>query len=289
MTDWLNASKHECAKLHRQVRRFVDERNLRPDRLLNQIYAGTITVGKDDFNNLRKGSLSKKKVSLIARWFEKHHPEVLVASEPPTQSRPPSAPGEITASYPTPIKRWKSFIQQHGMFGKVDVQLIEPRPPISIPEEPEKLLNPTRDAQASSIAPPDTNPLSDIAVRLNEAFHFRFTPEISGSLLALQQAGYPWWEPLPLHGDEAFLILDQPTLVLPQDQSGTPLPLLETERAGRHRFVFLLAPSSLIAPTFQEIGGNWQASTFSLDALAQRLAANEGQWQIMRLDVMIIA
>lgn len=297
MTDWLNASRKECADLHRRVKRFLDERNLRSDRLLEAVYAGTTTVGSDDFNNLRKGSLGRKKVNLIARWFEEHHPSVLAA--PSLTTRPRSSevsfPEPGTLATEPPRIRWNAFIQEHGVFGQVDVRLINPRSPIDVAEEPKPKVVPLPDGGAASVKPPDRNPLSETVLRLNEPFYFAFDPPVTGTCLAIQQAGYPWWEPLPLEGDESLLSLKQPTSILPCDSHGAPMPLMETETRGRHRFLFIFASEALLRPLIENMDRAWLHDgslrfklEHSLDDFADQLVSETGQWHILRLDVMFV-
>jgi hypothetical protein len=293
MTDWLNASKEECAELYRRVKRFIDERNLRSDRLLEEIYAGTSAVGSDDFNNLRKGSLGRKKVNLIGRWFEEHQPGVLTAQIPNVQPKPFEAPF-LPKREATPI-RWMPFLEKHALSGKVDVRLMVPRAELSAP--PEKPLverkpkpSPFGDIDAMpSVGPPDQWPASKTTVRLGEEFYFAFTPEIPGPILALQRNGYPWWEPLPISGHEAYLETAERFMVLPHDGDGNALPLLENDRAGPHDFVFVQAPMTLLSPTIEAVGGSWQVGASELDDLARRLDQAEGHWTIMRLRVMFRA
>lgn len=289
MTDWLNASKEECADLYRRVKRFIDERNMRSDRLLEEVYAGTSAVGSDDFNNLRKGSLSRKKVSLIGRWFEEHRPEVLTANIPNIQPKTVEAPF-LTKREPPPI-RWLPFVEKHAVSGKVNVRLIVPRaepppPPEKPPVEPKPNPFGEHDPPAASVTVPDPFPLSRTTVQLGEEFYLAFIPEMTGPILALQRTGYPWWEPLPINGHDPYLEAAEAFSVLPHDGDGNALPLLEDDRAGPHDFVFLQAPMTLLGPTIEAVGGSWQIGASELDDLARRLDQAEDHWTLMRLRVM---
>lgn len=307
MFHWKDASKDQCKAFYGFVKRYVQDRAIVWMQFLDDAYE-EMSDAKDekrphasdgDRHSFSKGELSRIIINLVWRWLQKHEPDYV--SEIEASLRLPfdglEAPitglglmGEKPRPKP-PLVTWRRFLDDHAVPNRVDVRLMKPRPE---PEAPQLAKAPTADGSPtvwadaesqSSVAPPETWPLSETTVCLGEAFYFEFTPDVSGSVLAFQRTGYPWWEPLPINGQDAYIDDVGPISVVPHDDIGNALPLLESDRAGPHDFVFVQAPMALLSPTIEAVGGSWQVGASELDDLAKRLVQSQGQWTLMRLRV----
>jgi hypothetical protein len=314
MFHWQDATKDQCRGFYAYVKRYVQDRALVWKQFLDDAYE-EMSEAKDgkrpsasdgDRHSFSKGELSRVKINLVWRWLEKHEPDYVTTIEAnlglpfdglDAQGNPTSLPKRSKPKPDEPQRprvTWRQFLDDHAIPHRVDVRLIKPRPepepPDPVQERPETSIpKPSpiigEAGIQASVAPPDRWPLSKTTVRLGEEFYFAFTPVVSGSILALQRTGYPWWEPLPINGHDSFIDTDRSFDHLPHDDMGNGIPLVENERAAPHDFVFLKAPMTLLSPTIEAIGGAWQVESMALDYLARRLDQTEDHWTLMRLRV----
>lgn len=315
MVDWLTSSAEDRAALFKIVDRYIKERSGRWEAFLKVAYADVINApGKEDAGNFRKGTLARSRVHLIANWFKQMEPAIadiiesgpqfydselnddfaalIMNQGPEFDKERPDLFGIIRSQIglrrfgkadPT---SWESFLEEKGQFGKIDVELLNG--PSS--DEPAMSGNDYDTVQqgrshiATSVAPPDRNPVSKIRPKIGEEFCFRLNGGFSGMVLGFQSRML-WWEPLPLQGSMMATMLSSKHRYLPFSDRNKPLPLVEQDQPGRRKFAFIISNDPLLTDFLKLVSDQWKFDDTVLDAFVQRLSASRHPYQVLRLDV----
>ncbi|PLW76424.1 hypothetical protein [Cohaesibacter celericrescens] len=307
MTDFENLTPAERTLLHQVIKRFLrtDKRLIRGNRhwqtLFEAAYNGRV-VGQDDFKNLGKGTLSKEKACLVYEWLLEHRPKVIgdfnaelmkLADEKDDQERRASRLHSLTnnRSNGLPPITWDGLVLDKGIFGSVDIRLVQPQDmepeqleevfplPLRMPD----LLRPAESAVPSKLV--DHDPLSKTVVPLKEEFYFEINSPEPCHVIGFQRIT-PQWEPLILNTNNTFMSLSQGSNLAPVDDQGSLAPLIEREQARRHKFVFVVSADELLFRFGRQVSGKWQIDDMLMDEFAVALNELQSTWQILRIDVM---
>lgn len=318
MVDWLTASREDRAALFRIVDRYIKERSGKWEDFLKVAYAGVINApGSQDAGNFRKGTLARNRVHLIANWLKQMEPAIadiiesgpqfydrelnddfaaLIVNQGPKFDKEPrdlfamirSQKGLRNLSKAAPAS-WESFLEEKGQFGKIDVELLNgqssDKPAAS--RDDHDTVHQGSSRIATSVAPPDRNPVSKIRPKIGEEFCFRLNREFSGMVLGFQSR-MPWWEPLPLHGGLMTAPLSPTQIYLPASDQNEPLPLIEQDQPGRRKFAFIVSRDPLLPEFVKLVGDQWKIEDTILDAFVQRLQASRHPYKVLRLDVHFV-
>lgn len=307
MTDFENLTPAERTLLHQVIKRFLrtDKRLIRGNRhwqtLFEAAYNGRV-VGEDDFKNLGKGTLSKEKACLVYEWLLEHRPKVIgdfnaelmkLADEKDEQERRTSRLQLFTNNQPNGLPQitWDKLVLDKGIFGSVDIHLVQPQDieqiipdevfplPLRMPD----LLRPAESAVPSKLV--DHDPLSKTVVPLKEDFYFEINSPEPCHVIGFQRI-VPRWEPLILNANNASTSLTNGSNFVPTDDQGSLAPLVEREQARRHKFVFVISADELLLRFGRQVSGKWQIEDMLMDEFAVALNELQSTWQILRIDVM---
>lgn len=208
-TDWSKSTNQERKTLYYLVQAIRVAHGLSWDDVYEKAYGRKIQRSKWSERNFQKGDIGQETVAPIFRWVAEHH--LAFASE--------HAP-ELFA--PSLLTRWSSFIAEHSIYDQLN--------PI--------LLNTLGLTKRSA-----KEPIHDLRINLTDEYCFELESQINGSVLAFE--GYEGeYYPMSLHADETSFLtpVEAGRHLLPFDQeTEKPIPLMDTDHAGVHKFVFIVA------------------------------------------------
>lgn len=223
--DWGSLSaaerKQPTKALYGILRKLHAQQGGRFDDLFEQAQGVPLSQGIDPYSNIKRGVYDRNKMRNIHEWLAQNHFEFAQSEAPEIFQYPRRDP-------------WDVFLENHGLEGGVSVIR----------------------ADGFGIARRKP-PQDDVPVfRLGQAYLFELiAPQLSYVVAFEEHEGI--WYPLALGETEKTLIVHvgTGTTKLPCAQDGTPIPLMEHDHTGQHRFALVLyfgpkpltAQNSLIA------------------------------------------
>jgi hypothetical protein len=212
--DWQKLSKEDRAhltkKLFKAVSSVADATGVTILELIDRAFVGLPAVGTDYASNFRRGNISAAKAVLMHRWLEENHFDLAKTFAPDLFQMNPS-------------RAWDRFLERRQVDG--GLRIVRMKTEFGIVQ---------RAAKANK---------ASVALRFGEEFCLELVSKRPGYAIAFQ--GYRGqWHPLALGNDDGrwrVPIADDVQL-LPRDQKGQPIPLIELDDAGNHSFVVITAP-----------------------------------------------
>lgn len=208
MHDWLKATEDERKALYTATKRVVDG-FFRGDwrKCIDEAFEGD-HVGDSFEDNFRKGKISRKDASAIARWLARIQPDEFQLLEAVLARRVGLG--------------WTDFLQSYQKSDSL------------------RLVRAT-DLRLVGIA--GRAKAATQRVNLGEEFFLQLTTAINGTVIGLQRSGGSWFY-LPLDDATGSPIVPTGTSVLPlSSNDGVPLPLCEDADRGTVLFAVIVTPS----------------------------------------------
>lgn len=279
MINWLYACEEMRAELYIVVKLFLDDRVLRWERVFSEIYGN---VGDEDLNNLRKGTLSRKKSNQIAKWFEQNHPEVLEplwdnplftrAMERPIHSR--FEPNEPDA--------WDELLAKHSVREGVGVVLADSSHTESAVEAVlvDTFVVAAMQNVVAKVEPSGVRPKPKMQISLGVEFAFWFELPLKGYVLALQQ-DKGVWSPLPIDGQKPYCRLgNSEQSKLPLSVDGAPGQLVELDEPGYRSFAFIVTEREVPALLSMQLLQQPSVDIPTLNSIANWLTGHAGSFRV---------
>lgn len=226
--DWTTASREDRIEptkaLYKALRTASDVTGQSIDAMIIEALGQNIELGTDYISNFRRGNIAAGRAMLIHRWLERHHFDIAQDASPDLFQI-------------DPVSAWDQFINDQA--------------------EPDKLtVIPLRDdmgivQRAADIS--DQMP----TLRLGQNFYLELDCPCDGMLVAFQ--GYAGqWHPLPLAEDKRRLRIPVTTGTqpLPRNAKGEPIPIVEVDDAGVHRFIAVLSENRDLPTVSTDIMGH---------------------------------
>lgn len=213
VVDWSKSTKKERRTLYFLIQAIRSAHGLSWNEIYFKAHGKPVFRGKSSEDNFRKGDIGQDKAAPIFRWVAEHH--LTFAKEHAPEIFDPSL-----------LTRWSSFIAEHGIYDQLN--------PI--------FLNALGLTKRSS-----KEPIHDLRINLTDEYCFELESAINGSVLAFE--GYKGeYYPMSLHVDGQSFLTPYETgkHLLPFDpKTEKSIPLMDTDHAGVHKFVFIVAPTVL--------------------------------------------
>ena len=212
--DWQKLSKedrvHLTKKLFKAVSSVADATGVTILELIDRAFVGLPAVGTDYASNFRRGNISAAKALLMHRWLEENHFDLAKTFAPDLFQMNPS-------------RAWDRFLERRQVDG--GLRIVRMKTEFGIVQRAAK--------------PNETS----VALRFGEEFCLELVSKRPGYAIAFQ--GYRGqWHPLALGNDDGRwrVPITHDVQLLPRDQKGQPIPLIELDDAGNHSFVVVTAP-----------------------------------------------
>lgn len=256
MIDWASATREDKKVLYRHTLALKTKLGMSWNKVWDEAFGSKIIVGLSYEDNFRKGKISAGRAEAIFSWMDRKDP-----------SRAKHLAEEI-ANGPGAAAQWSSLVEDHGRFDNVEVILHRRARGIVRLREPE--------------------PLSDLRLRLGDAFCFRVDCPGEGHLAGLQQQDGDWY-PLEMAQGRMIVPVQSGPQTIPLPAPDGPLQTLSERRdAGMLRFVFLF---STAAEPLASLGGaqpGTPTGVAELSDCARRLSeADPATWALYRINLLI--
>ena len=246
------ATRKRIAALFRQV---MIDKGLREEKELHRI-VNDAGDKRSFLRNFRRGFTKTTYYAQVFGWLEEKHPSY-AARLRDGDNVDATRPGES----------WTQLLLQDWA-----------RSLTVVPLDPST-------ANIVTFAHRDTGPT--YALKLGTSFCFHAVTDIGGAALAMQGFAGQWY-PLPLSEDAASCRVPAGAIALPAAPgSQEPLPLIEEDEAGRHRFVVIISGEEACASMATGFRPGVPIDRGQLDRIARALPAlPETAWRIFRTTIV---
>ena len=250
--EWNVENKRALYQVLKAIRAVTDMEYI---HMYEAAHGSMIGHGNDDRDNFRRGVLATGKVEKFYQWMMAHY--FALGSE--------IAPHLFN---PSLMNGWMRLMRDTLTYDQLQI---------------------VKAAGLNLTTRSHHTPISDTTIKLGEQYVFTLDCTIDGMLLAFE--GYKGqWHPISLHHNALDLLTPWQSGMhtLPTKADGMTLePLVDTDSAGLHRFVFIIAPMDIFTDTVDALALNHPANPKTLNSLADTLAtANPATWQIHGLNVV---
>ncbi|WP_299733131.1 hypothetical protein [uncultured Tateyamaria sp.] len=208
--DWLALSAQErrgpTKTLYELLRALHRSQGGRFDDLFEQAQGVPLSQGIDPYSNIKRGVYDRHKMRSIHEWLATHHFTFAQKEAPKLFQYPRRDP-------------WDVFLDTYAVEGGVQI----------IPADQFGI--------ASRKPPQDGIP----TFRLGQKYLFELTASKPTHVIAFEEYEQKW-HPLALGDADKDLIVHVGTgkSKLPSTKDGRPIPLMEHDQTGQHRFAFIL-------------------------------------------------
>lgn len=208
--DWHSLSaaqrKGPTKALYSILRKLHAHRGGRFDDLFEQAQGVPLSQGIDPYSNIKRGVYDRNKMRNIHEWLAVNH-FAFAQSEAPELFQYPRR------------SAWDVFLESYTVEGGLRV------------------------VQTNQLGIASRKPPQDGAtpLRISQPFLFELTaPEAAYAMAFEEHEGT--WHPMALGETDTTMIIHvgTGTTHLPQTSDGVPIPLMEHDHTGRHRFAFVL-------------------------------------------------
>ncbi|RVT87176.1 hypothetical protein DXV76_03590 [Rhodobacteraceae bacterium CCMM004] len=225
--------------LYRALRSVADSLGRRTDLLLEEILS--VQLGTDYLSVARRGRMSVSRAKRMHAWLAGHHYAIAAAAAP-----------ELFPIEPESV--WALFLRDRGHRDGVSVVPLEGS--LGIVQ------------RAADVQKPDA------LLRLGQNFTFRVMSPWPGQAVAFQEYNRIW-HPLPLgrNARHPRATLTTGPQYCPRFPNGDPVPLVEQDHTGDHRFVFVLSCSRPLPLDQPGIMKAWSDSAMRVLMITLRIVA----------------
>ena len=257
--DWLASTEDERKALYRIVKQVRDETGLTWTALYRQALGRSPSAGIGYEDNFRAGRIGKTHAHRLYVWLQARHPRHAQALDKLT-GRSESATG-----LPLGVA-WRRLVERRTERGKVELVAVA------------ELGDPDR----RSLARRRTGPVE--SYKLGRPFQLRLDCPIAGHLVAFVEHRFRW-SPLDLAEDGNSVPIALGTTILPL-QDGQPIPLVEHDDPGLHRFLFIAVTDQTVVADIEHAQVGIHLPIGALDALAIALLALEPDcWAVAEISI----
>jgi hypothetical protein len=215
--DWLKATEDQRKQLYVATRAVADAADITVEAIIDAALGRKVLMGADYISTFRRGKIRRSYAKLVYGWIVKRHLQ--------------TAQAIATDLFPLPhADAWEELIDTKAIHGELRIARFG-RASMGLVQRADKQPKPTE------------------VLKLGEEFCFHIETGMEGYLTAYQ--GYrDQWHLLPLGADGAAItLIQQEAVFLPMNDEGQPVPLVENEDVGYHRFVIIIAKEERDLPT----------------------------------------
>jgi hypothetical protein len=204
--DWTKATEAERSRLYLVAKAIMDNTGMSPSDFY-RASLGKLVDPVSTSGNFQRGKIGRRNAALVHAWIAEHHLSVGLRVAPELFIQPART-------------SWQGFLDRHTEYGQLSI---------------------LRLSALGLVQPASRFPIEERPIPLGERFAFSLRSARSGSVFAFQETRGLWYL-FPLGEDHNSFIrsCSEGDQVLPSQEDGSPLPLVEAESDGLHSFVFIV-------------------------------------------------